>query len=263
VDDFVVDFQFDAAEARISYVSSLRTILHDALPRSLSKSAVVRSGTVATVGCHPQLTTRVTLDTGADSGSYIGGDAIRALGSNVATEPCRHRVRLGDGKTMVTVHQIVYVDIQLEDNYGDYTDPITTAFYVVPTLGNEVIVGLPDILGNYFDHLSEFIYAARQDRLESSASGVISRLDSICDRFTEELSRVEPRIKRRIVADQSARMLYVGLVDGDTVELISSDKYGSVYADFRVQNILAAIEDTTAHVFKELPFGSLQEQWVE
>jgi len=128
VDDFVVDFQFDAAEARISYVSSLRTILHDALPRSLSKSAVVRSGTVATVGCHPQLTTRVTLDTGADSGSYIGGDAVRALGSNVATEPCRHRVRLGDGKTMVTVHQIVYVDIQLEDNYGDHTDPITTAF---------------------------------------------------------------------------------------------------------------------------------------
>jgi hypothetical protein len=65
------------------------------------------------------------------------------------------------------------VDIQLEDNYGDYTDPITTAFYVVPTLGNEVIVGLPDILGNYFDHFSEFIYAARQDRLESSTPGVV------------------------------------------------------------------------------------------
>ena len=283
MDDFVVDFQFDAVEARISYISSLRTILHDALPRSLSKSAVVRGGTVATVGCHPQVTTRVTLDTGADSGSYIGGDAVRALGSNIATEPCRHRVRLGDGKTMVTVNQIVYVDIQLEDNYGDYTDPITTAFYVVPTLGHEVIIGLPDILGNYFDHFSEFIYAARQDRLESSEPGVISRLDSICNRITEELSREEPRVnhisklriaasqtsssylsrKRRIIADQSARMLYVSSVDGDTVELLSSDKYGSVYADFRVENILAAIEDTTAHVFTEFPFGSLQDPWVE
>jgi hypothetical protein len=100
------------------------------------------------------------------------------------------------------------VDIQLEDNYGDYTDPITTAFYVVPTLGNEVIVGLPDILGNYFDHFSEFIYAARQDRLESSTPGVISRLDSICNRITEELSREEPRAnhisKLRIAASQTS-----------------------------------------------------------
>jgi hypothetical protein len=53
---------------------------------------------------------------------------------------------------MLSVTKMAYVDIQLEDNYGELTDPITTAFYIVPTLGYDVIVGLPDILGNYFYH---------------------------------------------------------------------------------------------------------------
>ena len=255
-------------------------MLHEAVPRSVNKSAVVRNGTVAVVGEMPQVKTRVTLDTGADSGSYIGQDAVHALGSKCTVEPCRHQVRLGDGKTMLIVNEMVYVDIQLEDNYGEFTDPLTTAFYVVPTLGYEVIVGLPDILGNYFEHFSSFLHEARQNRLRH---GIVTRLEGLCNRITTELTRAEPRanhlsrlcteakqeassylnLKRRVCDDPSAELVLASAVDGDTVEVIKSEKYGTVYADFRVENILAAIEDTTNLEFTNYPEGSILEPWAE
>ena len=91
---------------------------------------------------------------------------------------------------MLAVDRMVYIDVRLEDNYGELTDPISTAFYIVPTLGYDVIVGLPDILGNYFDHFSAFMHEARQNRLRH---GVVSSLENICNKITAELSRVEPR----------------------------------------------------------------------
>jgi len=37
------------------------------------------------------------------------------------------------------------------DDYGSPTEPMYTELYVVDGLGDEVIIGLPDILGSYFD----------------------------------------------------------------------------------------------------------------
>lgn len=274
-----VDGEFTATTPE-EYSATLRRMLHEAVPRSINKSAVVRPGTVAVLGTESKKQTRITLDTGADSGSYIGQEAITALGPNCVVEPCRHRVRLGDGQTMLSVTKMVYVDIQLEDNYGELTDPITTAFYIVPTLGYDVIVGLPDILGNYFDHFSAFMHEARQSRLRH---GIVSNLENICNKITEELSRAEPRsnrlsrfctaakqeassylsLKRRVCADPSALVVLTSAVDGDTVEVIKSEKYGTVYADLRVENILAAIEDTTNLEFTDYPPGSILEPWAE
>ena len=277
--EVAVDGEFTATTPE-EYSATLRRMLHEAVPRSVNKSAVVRSGTAALVGSDTKLKTRVTLDTGADNGSYIGRDAITALGPDCKVEPCRHRVRLGDGKTTLTVTEMVYVDIQLEDNYGELTDPVTTAFYVVPSLGYDVIVGLPDILGNYFDHFSAFLHEARQNRLRH---GVVSRLEGLCNRITEELCREDPRtnhlsklcsaakqeassylsLKRRVCSDPSAVLILASAPDGDTVEVIKSEKFGTVYADFRVENILAAIEDTTNLEFTDHPLGSILEPWAE
>ena len=50
---------------------------------------------------------------------------------------------------------------------------------------------------------------------------------------------------------------------GDTVEVIRSEKHGTVYADSRVESILAAIEDTTNLEFTDYAPGSLLEPWAE
>lgn len=256
-------------DARDYYTPMLRSMLYDKVPRAMKKSAVTREGTVSVVGGKPCIKTRVTLDTGADSGSYIGGDVLKDLGPDFPVEACDHRVRLGDGKTYVDVNQVIYVDIQLEDNYGDFTQAITTAFYVVPTLGYDVIVGLPDILGDYFDHFSDFLHAARREQQRTQPC-LQSRLEAICNRIATELCREEPRAnhltklrieaekeasgylsnKRRILGDSSAKVVVYAPSEGAGIEVIQSAKYGTAFADFRIENALESIALTTDPDFK-------------
>ena len=267
-------------DARDYYTPMLRSMLYDKVPRAMKKSAVTREGTVSVVGGKPCIKTRVTLDTGADSGSYIGGDVLKDLGPDFPVEACDHRVRLGDGKTYVDVNQVIYVDIQLEDNYGDFTQAITTAFYVVPTLGYDVIIGLPDILGDYFDHFSDFLHAARREQQRTQPC-LQSRLEAICNRIATELCREEPRAnhltklrieaekeasgylsnKRRILGDSSAKVVVYAPSEGAGIEVIQSAKYGTAFADFRIEDALESIALTTDPDFKDSPLGSLLQPW--
>ena len=258
-------------------------MLHDAVPSAVRKSAVVRDCMLSGVGSGSGLQAKVTLDTGADSGNYIGEAALQRLSSTPEREPCRHRIRLGDGETMVNIQEMVQLDVRLEDDYGDLGKPISTVFYVVPTLGAEAIIGLHDILGNYYESFLDYLHAARETQRDSrERPGILSRLGVICDRMEVEMSREVPRsahirklrtdakkeastylhVRRRVEADRFSRKVYVAAPAG-TVELIQSPRYGSVYADHRVENILAAIEATTALEFHEFPTGSVLDPWAE
>ena len=95
----------------------------------------MRPGTVATIGAESSIPTRITLDTGAGNGRYIGQAAVNALGPDCTVECCRHRILLGDGHTLLAVNPMVYIDVRLEDNHDELTDPLSTAFCIIPTLG--------------------------------------------------------------------------------------------------------------------------------
>ena len=64
---------------------------------------------------------------------------------------CDHFVRLGDGKTHVRVTEEVDLNVALYDDYGDLQSPILTTFYVIDSLGTDVIIGLPALLGDYYN----------------------------------------------------------------------------------------------------------------
>ena len=55
--------------------------------------------------------TIVTLDTGADSGNYIGAGAI--IGLEVESLPVQHTARLGDGKAVLAVTREVQLSLSL------------------------------------------------------------------------------------------------------------------------------------------------------
>jgi hypothetical protein len=65
--------------------------------------------------------------------------------------PCSHTARLGDGEKVLHVTEMAVLNLQVYNDDGELVPAVQLAFYIVPTLQREIIIGLPDILDNYFD----------------------------------------------------------------------------------------------------------------
>ena len=100
------------------------------------------------------------LDTGAAQASYGGKKIFQKLGIT-KFEPCSHRVRLGDGKTRVEITERAVCDVALYDDQQVLSESIPTSFYVMPELGEELIIGLPDILTDYYYFFMSMMEKAR------------------------------------------------------------------------------------------------------
>ena len=100
------------------------------------------------------------LDTGAAQASYGGKKIFQKLGIT-KFEPCSHRVRLGDGKTRVEITERAVCDVALYDDQQTLSESIPTSFYVMPELGEELIIGLPDILTDYYYFFMSMMEKAR------------------------------------------------------------------------------------------------------
>ena len=82
----------------------------------------------------------------------------------VEREPCHHPVQLGDGRTKVICTEMVTLDVALYASDGTLQEPISTVFHILPHLGDRMIIGLPDILGNYYDIFTTILEEARLRR---------------------------------------------------------------------------------------------------
>jgi len=261
--------------------------MHNYVPRSKNKSVVVREA-IASFKCIDDecLIEKMTLDTGASSGNYIGRKFIENNFKNVIYDPCDHIVRLGDGKSIMRIKNMVTLEISLLDNYGNRTKPITTEFYVSDSLGNEAIIGLPDLLGNYFDYFARILNGAVKNRPLQYNERVLCDLNQICDEFEEELYNRIPNMRRikklvtkarkkldsyertkKLVKDdpymvkvyQKANPEETPEPAEEKVVFLVSHKHGVVYDDDRIENIVASIEVCSDHY---LP-GELLHPWSE
>ena len=102
------------------------------------------------------------LDTGAAQANYGGRSIFEKLGIT-KFEPCSHKVRLGDGKTRVELTERATVFVSLYDGDQRLSEPISTTFYVMPALGEELIIGLPDILTTYYAFFMSMMERARKE----------------------------------------------------------------------------------------------------
>ena len=141
---------------------------------------------------------KILLDTGASSGSYVGRSLVNRF-PNLPIEPCTHKVRLGDNKTEVEINQMVTLDVALYDEDDKLCGSIATEFYVMPDLDYEVIIGLPEILGNYYDYFVGVLEQARRGERKER----VQRLHQLYDLCKDELckptsSRKKLRAFRRL-----------------------------------------------------------------
>ena len=128
----------------------------------------------ATIGHQGVMVTvpKLLLDTGAARASYAGKRILDKVGA--AYEECNHRVKLGDGDTHVMLNQRARVLVFIRGRDGKPRPPINTSFYVMPKLGEEIIIGLPDILGPYFNFFMEMMQHARLAQADSIPLRVIA-----------------------------------------------------------------------------------------
>lgn len=86
--------------------------------------------------------------------------------------------------------------IQLLDDYGSPTVPVYTELFVINGLGDEIIIGLPDILGLYF----EFFVSALTCGRNGTKLSVMSEYDHaifIMDAVRREIAK--PNVRTRTI----------------------------------------------------------------
>ena len=249
--------------SRSAYEATLLRVLHDAVPRSKNKSAVVRQGVISH-GNVSVVLDKITHDSGASGGNYIGRAALRHF-SDLETDPCRESARLADGKTILFIKESVTLLVSPINDYGEELDPIATRFFVIETLGDEAIIGLPDLLGNFFDFFVDILTcgARKKGKMLPMIHTIISDMDDICSKFEDELYKRVPAVKKLNALVKTARRKLTGYTvlkshvvddakrervviddsstEGSTAFLVSKI-HGSVYEDDRVEEIFAAIE---------------------
>ena len=204
--------------------SQLLQILHEQVPRSKNKSVVVREAIASYDSIEEEkLINKLTLDTGASSGNYIGRKFIENNFKRATYDPCDHMVRLGDGKSIMRIKNMITLEISLLDNYGQRTKPISTEFYVSDSLGDEAIIGLPDLLGNYFNYFAMILNGATKSRSLQYNERIMYELSQICDEFEEELYTRSPNVRR---IKKMVRRARKKLVDYErTKSLVKNDPY--------------------------------------
>ena len=262
------------AEPRVS----LLHIMQDAIPKAKVLKSAVREARISTA-TGSRYVPKCTLDTGASHGNYIGRDALAKL-EFVERHPCNHSARLGDGKTIVSINEYVEVEVQVFRSDTTLTDPITTHLYVVESLGEEMIIGLQDLLGNFFEIFSEVIEEAAEKVMPSRhVNETMQCFQRLFLDFDEELAREHPRhhrlkqlvsqarkkgssyrnAKERILKDRASERILQSSASGVTTEIIQSAKYGWCYADDRVGAAVRAMEKCTEFM-THLP-GSILDPW--
>ena len=249
------------------------------MPRSVNRSVVVREGQIMHDN-QAYFVSKLTLDTGASSGNYIGAAALARI-PGIDVEPCRHRAVLGDGKTVVEVTQSVTLTLRLYNDYNHLCSPITTELYVINTLGDQIIIGLPSILGEFYDFFAAIMERGRIKRTATGQTGgTFERIQRLTDAIRDEVakscpsSRVLKKLqaqlkkvcksyetrKRQVLKDPSATQILLNDSKGSTVEFVTSRKLGVVYADDRVE-VLHAFLHQLAEPISTVSPGEVVEPW--
>ena len=221
---------------------------------------------------HTVYVSEALLDTGASKANYMGGELVNRFSDELQREPCRHPVRLGDGKTVVTCTEMVTVDVALYASDGSLQAPIATTFYVMPELGDQIIIGLPEILGNYYDIFTSILEEARANRPKAR----LDRLAQLYDRCKEQLCSEQPsmkllkaygnearaigswysRHKHRVLSDPKMVKSLASDENGITREIAHSATYGSVLMSNSVEDMCSIVED-----LRDFPMKAVLDAW--
>lgn len=190
------------------------------------------------------------LDTGAQGSNFISRRLYLRLPSQatVSTRLIDRIVRLGDARHLA-IRKEVCLSVVFFDSTG--TAHIHPLWYsVLDDLSHDLIIGLIDLIGPYYDLFADAVLLSRQ---HSTRCTDVPQLDAITSavqslatqRTPKEVLRIARSLychigrynhrKTAICASAWTNVIHSASQDGSVAEILSHPRYGAVFADNRME----------------------------
>jgi hypothetical protein len=272
------NFVSDVSDLCEHFTVPLLSVMQDSLPQSVKLKSVIREARIST-GADCRYVSKCTLDTGANRGNYIGREALSLI-QFPRMFPCRHSARLGDGKTYVTINEGVELGVQIYKDDGTLSETVEASFFVVETLGEEMIIGLQDLLGSFFDIFAEVLESAANRRLPSAEvddtlkffQRLFLDLQTEVEKPFPSTSRLKQLVKQarkkgssyrnakeRIRHDKRAERIILNDGQGSTQACLVSQKYGWCFEGDCIEEAVHSLE--AGFNAKEPAAGEILKPW--
>eukprot|EP00981_Chlorochromonas_danica_P004080 scaffold783_cov324-Ochromonas_danica.AAC.1 len=125
-------------------------MLLNAVPEAILFSPVHREGQIVLSDSSVINLNRVLFDTGAIHANYISSKLVQKHSNLLYSklQPCKSAVKLADNATTVVIQNSISLAVSFMDDDG-HEHVATISFFVFPTDGNDMIIGLPAILSSF------------------------------------------------------------------------------------------------------------------
>jgi RNase H-like domain found in reverse transcriptase/Chromo (CHRromatin Organisation MOdifier) domain len=234
----------------------------------------VRSGAIITNDTKIMFT-RGLLDTGAQGSNFVSRALYDQLPTSLTnlSRPTDRVVRLGDARSLTVQLEIPLIAL-FRDSFGN--DHRHSLWYsVLSDLSHDLIIGLVDLIGPYYDLFEDSILASRTISLTrnlgltltsitddvQSLSTLSANLPSCAIQQTTALIAAQQstylQCKRRICSSSTTSIKTLVLEDGSTSEVLTHPTYGVVFSDHRVESRLSSL---TSLLTSPLP-GQILPPW--
>ena len=208
----------------------------------------VRPGCIQYPNETPVSFDRGLLDTGAQGSNFISRRLYLRLplAAIASTRPTDRIVRLGDARHLA-IHKEVCLSIAILDSTGaSHIHPIW--YSVLDDLSHDLIIGLVDLIGPYYDLFADAVLASRRtlcidvSQLDALTCAVqklaTKRTPTDTLRIARSLSDHQSKYANRknaICASSLTNVVHKSYHDGTVVEYLHHPRLGAVYADDRVE----------------------------
>jgi hypothetical protein len=218
----------------------------------------IRSGTIVT-DTKPIFFNRGLLDTGAQGSNFISREVYQRLPSSltVLSRSIDRVVRLGDARSLS-----IQLEVPLTVGIMDSTNNVhqhTLWYSVLDVLSHDIIIGLVDLIGPFYDLFADSVTTSRQLSLTSDLGThlvdltvAVQTLHS--ERNPQDIVRATYSLqehnatyldrKSRMCNSTKTHIQLLALQDGTTADILTHPRLGHVFADNRVEaryDILAAL----------------------
>ena len=163
-------------------------------------------------------------------------------------QPIDRVVRLGDARNL-TIQLEIPLTISILDSQA-VNHQHTLWFSVLEVLSHDIIIGLVDLIGPYYDLFADSVSMARRVALDSDLGGHLSALtmevQSISDPSpTAQLANTAQSIleqqevyrsrKQLICCSPRTQIHLLSLQDGSAADILTHPRHGNVFADNRIE----------------------------
>ena len=212
----------------------------------------VRSGFIVLPDNQPPVPfTTGLLDTGAQGSNFVSRQLLQRLPASV-TKLTRHTdrvVRLGDSRSL-SINLELILTVAIADSTGQ-THEHSLWYSVLDVLSHDLIIGLVDLIGPYYDLFADSVLSSRHLAVATDLSNHLSSLTATVAtlattnnsidilrnaRYLHDEQHSYSQRKRAICHNATSSIDLLALQDGSYIETLSHPHHGTVFADNRVES---------------------------